>query len=109
MHHTRIIFLKKIFSRKLTERKQNDVERKVADVTARHHVLEKLIWMKSVDNVEISTYFVICLQYPASSTSPPSSQITLSKHSSDSMMAMYMSWTLSSMLAAGDSSRMIKL
>merc|ERR1712012_1114241 len=73
--------------------------------------LQSLPWLKDFIilayflGANISRDFVICLLYPASSTSPPSSQITLSKHSSDSMMAMYMSWTLSSMLAAGDSSR----
>merc|ERR1712012_1114412 len=72
--------------------------------------LQSLPWLKDFIilayflGANISRDFVICLLYPASSTRPPSSQITLSKHSSDSMMAMYMSWTLSSMLAAGDSS-----
>merc|ERR1719282_461140 len=48
--------------------------------------------------------FVICLLYPASSTKPPISQAIRSKHSSDSKMAMYMSWTRLIMFSAGLSS-----
>ena len=55
--------------------------------------------------VVVWTYFAMLLSIPASETRPPTSQAILSMHSSDSIRAMYMSWTLSTMLAAGDSSR----
>merc|ERR1719412_2087020 len=48
--------------------------------------------------------FVMLLLIPASVTSPPTSQAILSMHSSDSMRAMYISCSLSTMFPAAESS-----
>ena len=55
----------------------------------------------SINNICTVTYFVRDLLMPASEARPPTSQATRSMHSSDWRMALYMSCTLSTMLASG--------
>ena len=65
----------------------------------------KVQWTQCTVIFTSYTYLVRDLLIPASSARPPTSQATLSRHSSLWRTAMYMSWTLSIMLDIGLSSK----